>query len=188
MTESLESPQDTGASGRSQWPAVRTITLGDLLEVFYPILPPIYVSPTSTSITTDWDVHCLEASTHNLHWDNEVLLPEFWVDPDPANNSPVPGAGELDLSVDCLAEADLKILDQVASAAPAAKSPLPAPTLITEVADTFEITKVVHNNGGLVPRCDYHASLIRWLTLQIPDRCPVDPHAGQPGHSHLGLN
>jgi uncharacterized membrane protein len=34
MTESLESAQGTGASGRSQWPAVRAITLGDLLEVF----------------------------------------------------------------------------------------------------------------------------------------------------------
>jgi len=125
--------------------------------VGYPDVLDVHINvPLEESITvpllTDWDIHCLEPSTHTWHFENlvEAKEPDVYPDPEPGNNFK-----ELDLTVNCIAEADVGITSQT----------IVNPPTNIDVSQDVPITlrKVLHNDGPYTPGIAEDRAGLPWL-------------------------
>jgi len=114
---------------------VEVVGWPDVLDVHINVDLPI---STPVPLLTDWDIHCLEPSTHTWHFENVVEAKDpLIIDPEPGNN-----AKYLDLTVDCIGTADVGIVSQQVNA--------PATVPVSEDV-TVTLNKVLHNMGPWGP-------------------------------------
>lgn len=124
--------------------AVYTVGYPDVLDVHMNVDLPVSIDEP---VLTDWGIHCLEPSTHSWQFHNELYAEDPYTgDPDPGNNS-----RDLDLTLNCIAQADVGVVDTYVSSAPPPMDPLPAPTIIIGEDTPIEVTAIVRNNGPYDP-------------------------------------
>jgi hypothetical protein len=123
---------------------VYTVGYPDVLDVHINVNLPASVEEV---LLTDWDIHCLEASTHSWQFHNELYAEDPYTgDPDPENNS-----RDLDLTLDCVGPADLKVVDTHVSSAPPPMDPFSEPTIIIGEQASLQVDSIFHNNGPYGP-------------------------------------
>ena len=103
--------------------------------------PTSAILPVSTAVVVDevWTLHCTQPSTHVFTFSNSIEVTDPHVeDTDLSNNSASAG-----LSVDVIAQADVKISSQQ----------LISPPTELDVSQDVDVTlrKTLHNNGGYEP-------------------------------------
>jgi hypothetical protein len=117
-------------------------------------LPPSVETPLEEQLA----IHCMEPSTHIFTVTNKILKVEgeHVVDPNLANNS-----WPTTFSVDCIAQADVKIIDQY----------FDNPPQSIDVSQNVPVTlvKVLHNNGG------FPVTVPVTKTAVPPQDCTITP-------------
>jgi hypothetical protein len=129
----------------------------------------------SESWSKQFDVHCYEPSTHVWHFtdDIEPADPLAIIDPDPSNNHL-----EFDLTLDCLAEADVQIKSQ----------PFVAPPTEIYPGEDTDVTlrKTLHNIG---PYGAVDVDITTDVTLPTPPpTCTADPDPANPTTANLPVS
>jgi hypothetical protein len=141
-----------GTEIKVQWPLVLDVhkqTIGLALDTPVP-LP-----------TEEWDVHCYEPSTHVWHFTNDIEpLDPTIIDPYDTNDHK-----EFDLSLDCIATADLTVSDAVVAAPDSAGQ-----------GATFQVnvSATATNTGPYTP-----VSGQVTFNLTVPGGCTKDPATSQ---------
>jgi len=132
---------------------IHEVTGPDVLDVHINVaLDPSVTTP----VMTNWDVHCMDPSTHTWHFYNEVQAKSQYItDPVPGNN-----ALDFDLTLNCIGKADVSEVSYVASNLPPTHPVTGYPYIEHIVAGlpdegkaigTFDMTKTVDNAGPYAP-------------------------------------
>ena len=129
--------------------------------------------PVSTDVTVDevWALHCAQPSTHVFSFSDAIAVTDpHVVDPTPANNS-----ASTELSVDVIANADVKIT---------AQSMFNPPAQITQGQNTpVTLRKTLHNNGPFGP-----VNVNITANATPPTGCTATPNAANPTATTLPVS
>ena len=126
----------------------------------------------STAVVVDevWTIHCTQPSTHSFTFNNAIAVGEpHVVDPTLGNNS-----ASTPLSVDVIANADVKISGQSLVSPPA--------LLTTGVPVDVTLRKTLHNNGGYGPA---NVSIANSANLSLAPGCTATPKPTNPTSATL---
>jgi hypothetical protein len=128
---------------------VVVVVYPDVLDVHSNVLlEPSILTP----VLSEWDIHCLEPSTHVWDFYNEVSAKsQFIPDPIPDNND-----GSFSVVVNCIGHADVEEVSYAASGLPPVHPVIGQPAIVHDTVTglasaTFNMTKTVDNNGPYGP-------------------------------------